>query len=146
MPEKQGEGDRISQTKSIVNPENFIPIALAFYCFLNTPEDLRLSVVQWSALTRILRELVSNALYHGHASRVEVALELMGPRLRLRVTDDGEGHSPDVWSHGLGMGGVRKRVKALAGRVAWSEAPGRGITCQVDVPDFDAALQRRVGE
>ncbi len=104
--------------------------------------DLRLSVVQWSALTRILRELVSNALYHGHATRVEVALELLGSRLRLRVTDDGEGHSPQAWAHGLGLGGVRKRVKALAGRVAWSEAAGSGITCQVEVPDFDNITQR----
>ena len=107
--------------------------------------DLRLSVVQWSALTRILRELVSNALYHGHAARIEVALELLGTRLRLRVTDDGEGRSPEAWSHGLGLGGVRKRVKALAGRVSWSEVAGGGITCQVEVPDFDNALQRLAG-
>ena len=99
--------------------------------------DLRLTVVKWSALTRILRELVSNSLYHGHATRVEVALDLAGSRLRLRVTDDGEGRAPEAWAHGLGLGGVRKRVKALSGRVAWSEVAGRGISCQVDVPDFD---------
>jgi ADP-ribosylglycohydrolase len=34
------------QADSIVNPATFIPIALAFYCFLSTPEDLRLSVVR----------------------------------------------------------------------------------------------------
>ncbi len=99
--------------------------------------DLRLSVVQWSALTRILRELVSNSLYHGHATRVEVAFDLTGSRLRLRVTDDGEGRAPMAWAHGLGLGGVRKRVKALSGRVTWSEATGRGISCQVEVSEFD---------
>lgn len=99
--------------------------------------DLRLTVVQWSALTRILRELVSNSLYHGHATRVEVALDLSGSWLRLRVTDDGEGRAPQAWAHGLGLGGVRKRVKALGGRVAWSAAPGRGISCLVDVTEFD---------
>lgn len=104
--------------------------------------DPRLSVVQWSALTRILRELVSNALYHGHATRVEVAVELTGSRLRLRVADDGRGRNPEAWAHGLGLGGVRKRVKALAGRVAWSEAPGGGISCQVEVPDFDTNAQK----
>ncbi|MEG4345665.1 ADP-ribosylglycohydrolase family protein [Microcoleus sp. A003_D6] len=46
LRERQSEGNKKSQTKSIVNPESFIPIALAFYCFLNTPEDLRLSVVR----------------------------------------------------------------------------------------------------
>ena len=46
LRERQGEGEKKLQTESIVNPGNFIPIALAFYCFLNTPEDLRLSVVR----------------------------------------------------------------------------------------------------
>ncbi len=46
LRERQGEGEKKLQTESIVNPGNLIPIALAFYCFLNTPEDLRLSVVR----------------------------------------------------------------------------------------------------
>ncbi|MDP8935481.1 MAG: ADP-ribosylglycohydrolase family protein, partial [Cyanobacteriota bacterium] len=46
LRERHGEGEKKLQTESIVNPGNFIPIALAFYCFLNTPEDLRLSVVR----------------------------------------------------------------------------------------------------
>jgi ADP-ribosylglycohydrolase len=44
--ERQGEGEKKLPTESIVNPGNLIPIALAFYCFLNTPEDLRLSVLR----------------------------------------------------------------------------------------------------
>lgn len=41
-----GDIEKNSQPNSIVNPLTFIPIALAFYCFLSTPEDLRLSVVR----------------------------------------------------------------------------------------------------
>lgn len=43
---REREGEKKLQTESIVNPGNLIPIALAFYCFLNTPEDLRLSVLR----------------------------------------------------------------------------------------------------
>ena len=100
--------------------------------------DRRLTVVQWSALTRVLRELVSNALYHGHATHVEVNFRLDGPLLRLQVADDGEGRSPEAWAHGLGLGGVRKRVKLLGGEVAWGENQPRGIVCTVRVPDFPA--------
>jgi signal transduction histidine kinase len=99
-------------------------------------EDLRLSVVQWSALTRVLRELVSNALFHGHATRIEVDFELRDRRLRLNVADDGGGRNPQEWSHGLGLGGVRKRVKLLGGSVAWRENEPRGIVCRVQVDDF----------
>ena len=102
-------------------------------------KDLPLSVVQWSALTRILRELVSNALYHGHATRVDVALHLEGPRLTLKVSDDGRGRDPQSWAHGLGLGGVRKRVKSLGGTVLWAERQPRGIVCEVRVDAFGNA-------
>jgi signal transduction histidine kinase len=93
--------------------------------------DIELSVVQWSALTRILRELVSNAIAHAHATRVDVDAGLERGVLTLSVTDDGIGRNPDAWSHGLGLGGVRKRVKQLGGEVHWREAANGGIACHV---------------
>jgi signal transduction histidine kinase len=98
--------------------------------------ELALSMVQWSALTRVLRELVSNSLFHGNASRVDVELSLQGPQLRLSVADNGRGKAPQNWAHGLGLGGVRKRVKALGGTVRWSENKSLGILCEVDVAEF----------
>ncbi|MFO1288019.1 MAG: ATP-binding protein [Rubrivivax sp.] len=98
--------------------------------------DPRLSVVPWSALTRVLRELVSNALAHAEAKRVEVRLRLANARLTLRVADNGRGRAPQQWAHGLGLGGVRKRVKQLGGTVAWRENGPAGIVCEVEVPGF----------
>ena len=104
---------------------------------LSVDHDLKLSVVQWSALTRLLRELVSNALFHGNASRIDVALQLQGPLLTMSVADDGQGRDPQSWRHGLGMGGVRKRVKLLGGSVAWRENEPRGILCEVRIEGFN---------
>jgi len=98
--------------------------------------DLLLSVVQWSALTRVLRELVSNSLYHGNATRIDVSLQFEGESLRLIVADDGKGRTPLAWAHGLGLGGVRKRVKLLGGQVVWRENEPRGIVCEVRVDSF----------
>jgi signal transduction histidine kinase len=99
-------------------------------------EALVLTVVQWSALTRVLRELVTNALYHGRSTRVDVVIELSGAALSLSVADDGQGREPAAWAHGLGLGGVRKRVKQLGGTVAWLENGERGIVCRVHIPQF----------
>lgn len=96
--------------------------------------DVSLNVVQWSALTRILRELVSNTIAHSSARRVDISLLLDGDRLELDVTDDGRGRDPQHWSHGLGLGGVRKRVKQLGGEVEWHETEPSGIQCRVRVP------------
>jgi signal transduction histidine kinase len=98
--------------------------------------DLRLTVVQWSALTRVLRELASNTMAHGQATRLDVQFNLHGRQLLLLVSDDGLGRNPLAWSHGLGLGGVRKRVKLLGGTVVWREGVPRGIVCEVRVPEF----------
>lgn len=44
LEEIHTQGEKKSLTNSIVKRGNLISIAMAFYCFLSTPEDLRLSV------------------------------------------------------------------------------------------------------
>ena len=101
-----------------------------------TDHDNTLTVVQWSGLTRVLRELVSNVIYHSGARTVEVSMNFRGPSLTLVVADDGTGRDPQNWSHGLGLGGVRKRVKLLGGGVDWRENGARGIVCEVRIPNL----------
>ena len=104
-------------------------------------DEVMLTMVQWSALTRIIRELVSNAISHAKASRVRVSIHLAADCLTLEVEDNGLGREPASWSHGLGLGGVRKRVKQLGGRVRWVEAEPRGIRCEVVVEPFSTSAQ-----
>ncbi len=99
-------------------------------------DDALLGMVQWSALTRILRELVSNTIAHSAAGRVDVNVRLENDCLQLSVSDDGRGQDPKAWAHGLGLGGVRKRVKQLNGHVEWSEAVPHGICCQVTIQNL----------
>ena len=99
-------------------------------------------MVQWSAITRVLRELVSNALAHAQASTVQVEIRLERGNLSLSVSDDGVGRQPQTWSHGLGLGGVRKRVKQLGGDVVWRENQPSGIACRVTVPGLASAAWR----
>ncbi len=108
---------------------------------MSLDDEVTLTMVQWSALTRILRELVSNAISHARASKVRVSLVLSQDRLSLEVEDNGLGREPATWSHGLGLGGVRKRVKQLGGSVRWLEAEPRGIRCEVVVEPFSTSAQ-----
>jgi len=109
-------------------------VTLDWSCTIDN--DVLLTVVQWSALTRVLRELVSNAIAHAQASRVAIEFTLAGQQLRLAVSDDGLGRNPRAWSHGLGLGGVRKRIKQLGGEVEWQELAPRGIRCEVTIRDW----------
>jgi signal transduction histidine kinase len=104
-------------------------------------EDILLTVVHWSALTRILRELVSNAIAHSRAQQLDVDFRLESDRLELIITDNGVGRNPRAWSHGLGLGGVRKRVKQLGGEVEWREVSPHGISCRVIIRDLSVRWQ-----
>ena len=117
-----------------------IALTWSFVCH----HDFELSVVQWSALTRVLRELISNALAHAKASTIQIEIRFEGGNLALTVRDDGVGRAPQAWSHGLGLGGVRKRVKQLGGDVVWKEGQPTGIVCHVNVPGMAAAASRPI--
>lgn len=106
---------------------------------LDTDNDVLLTVVQWSALTRVLRELASNVMSHAKARTVAVEIHLNKNKLRIVVSDDGAGADPQTWSHGLGLGGVRKRVKQLGGTVQWQTRATGGISCEVVVDNFAVA-------
>ncbi|MEO6032028.1 MAG: ATP-binding protein [Burkholderiaceae bacterium] len=101
-------------------------------------EDILLTVVPWSALTRVLRELVSNAIAHAQAQQLEIDFSLDKGRIELTVTDDGIGREPGKWLHGLGLGGVRKRVKQLGGTVEWGEVAPHGIICRIVIHNVSA--------
>jgi signal transduction histidine kinase len=101
-------------------------------------DDILLTVVHWSALTRVLRELVSNAIAHAQATQLDIDFRLEGDRMELNVSDDGVGRNPRAWSHGLGLGGVRKRVKQLGGEVEWREVTPHGISCRVIIRELSA--------
>lgn len=103
-------------------------------------DDIHLTVVHWSALTRVLRELVSNAIAHSHAQRLEIDLRLENDCIDVLVIDNGIGTDPSTWSHGLGLAGVRKRVKQLGGSVDWSEATPHGIRCRVVIRELSTRV------
>lgn len=96
--------------------------------------DPLLSVAAWSALTRVLRELLSNAIAHARAQSVSVTLHCDVEELSLSIGDDGQGRDPEAWAPGLGLGGIRKRMRQLGGQVSWQARARGGIVCTVRLP------------
>ncbi|MEG4013463.1 MULTISPECIES: ADP-ribosylglycohydrolase family protein [unclassified Microcoleus] len=103
LPEKQGDGDKRAETNSTVNQGNLLPIALAFYCFLNTAEDLRLSVMRAARcgiagqLTCALTGALSGA-YNGAAAIPVEWRQLSSAAVESRRL--AEGGEPSLWGIG----------------------------------------------
>jgi len=85
-------------------------------------------------LYRIAQEAVTNAIKHGHVSRVVVELELEDSGLRLNVTDDGIGLPetlPD--ERGLGLRIMASRAGMIGGAFSAKNSPDGGavVTCRL---------------
>ena len=103
---------------------------------------MALEAGQWQGLSRILRELLSNTIAHARPHAVGVAGSLREGWLTLVIEDDGSGRQPERWAPGLGLSGVRRRVRDLGGTVSWQERAPRGIRCALRVPLATAAHVR----
>ncbi|HTV78823.1 MAG TPA: sensor histidine kinase [Steroidobacteraceae bacterium] len=90
------------------------------------------------ALFRVLQESLRNVTRHAQAGAVviRVLLDPARDRLRLIITDDGVGMSPErlrtLGSHGLGS--MRHRMRALGGEFQIRPAGGGGTEVEVVAP------------
>lgn len=101
-------------------------------------------------LLRIAEEAVSNAIAHGRAQRVSIALEYEDRRFSLWVRDDGTGFEPAPPGSdstvapergGLGLVGMRERARAIGGTLMVHSEPGVGTEVGV-VVDLIQATSR----
>lgn len=91
------------------------------------------------AILMIVRELVSNAVRHGHAKRIFVKGAYDSGKITLSVSDDGCGfdtaNRPGFREGHFGLDGIRQRIKAYNGSISMESTPGRGtdISIQLDL-------------
>src|SRR5438067_12394566 len=90
-----------------------------------------------TAVYRIIQEALTNVARHAHAKRVLVGLTGRGDELRLEVRDDGVGLPADNGARrpsGIGLIGIRERVRALRGTVTLSSGPDGGACLRASLP------------
>jgi signal transduction histidine kinase len=93
---------------------------------LDLVPGIKVSAAREDALIRIACEAVANAARHSGASQVNLKLEREGPRLRLRVSDQGCGFDPTVTDGGFGLVSMRQRALSVGGELRIFSVPGLG--------------------
>jgi ligand-binding sensor domain-containing protein/signal transduction histidine kinase len=97
-------------------------------------------------LTRIAQETVSNAIHHGKATEVIIAVTYAPLRIRMTITDDGLGfgsnHSASEEHRGFGLSNIRHRVSQMRGRLEIASSPSVGTRIDVLVPRFGFLVRR----
>jgi signal transduction histidine kinase/ligand-binding sensor domain-containing protein len=89
-------------------------------------------------LLRVGREALSNAVRHADPNRVRVDLVYAHDAVRLRVTDDGSGFSPDdpgfnAGTH-WGLTSMRERAQQINAQFQLASTPGKGTELELIVP------------
>lgn len=119
------------------------------FVFAGRIPDASLSRPARLALFRVLQEAVTNAVRHARASEVRVAVRLARDGVVALVRDDGRGFEPaevERRAAGLGLVGMRERIRYVGGTVTVDSSPGRGTSVLVHVPWTVAAASGEVRE
>lgn len=94
------------------------------------PEDVSL------CLFRVAQEAINNVVKHSHAREALIVVSQQGNLLKLTVSDPGAGFDPASRSSGIGLAGMRERMRVVGGTLAIRSASGQGteITAEVRIP------------
>lgn len=98
---------------------------------LSVGEDVR------ALLYAATRELVLNAVKHAEPSRVVVSVDWGADETLIEVCDDGKGLPQEgmpAGHTGVGLFGVRERLRAVGGALQLVSEPGRGTRALIEVP------------
>jgi signal transduction histidine kinase len=90
-------------------------------------------------LYRIAREAVNNAIRHGHARRIVIALSEQNGQVTLTVEDDGVG-LPEGWQKGLGTRIMAHRASMIGGGFMIDLNPTGGTLVKCWLPTARAPL------
>ena len=96
---------------------------------LNVPADIRHN------LFLAVKEALNNIVKHAEAREVRLGVDVSNGKLRVVVTDDGQGFErppQDAWADGLRN--MRQRMAEIGGDCAIESHAGKGTTIRFDVP------------
>lgn len=96
--------------------------------FSDLPDTLQVTVY------RVVQECTTNCVRHAEASHVKVEVRNDGEHIKVAVTDDGKGMDNKQLVKGFGLIGMRERVSALGGKIAFDTAEGEGLQVRVLLP------------
>jgi PAS domain S-box-containing protein len=89
-------------------------------------------------LYRIAQEAATNAIKHGHARNVLLSLAGNGPRVVLKIKDDGTGFPTTPKGKGMGLRVMHHRARMIGATISVRQPKEGGITVTCSIPKVHA--------
>ena len=96
--------------------------------------ETRLQEKQEVFIFRIAQELLSNAVRHSEASKIEVSLYGLDEMIQLIIEDNGKGFDTAKMFSGLGLFSIKSRVDYLEGELDIESSSNLGTTISISIP------------
>ncbi len=108
--------------RQIIESFRFCPVK-----FQSSGDFDSLSALHSDITATIIKEALTNAAGHSQATEMEISLEIRDPLVRLFIKDNGRGSGK--FREGLGLKGMRERVRSVGGSISFSGDDGFTIVC-----------------
>jgi signal transduction histidine kinase len=135
---------------TVLDDLGLIPALLAFMKSFTKRTGVRTHLTAFAALEqldstrrtvlfRVVQEALTNVARHAQASRVEVSIQKLPGRIRMKIKDDGKSFQVQrvLQAKGnkhLGLLGMRERLEMIGGNFGVESAPGKGTIVQAQIP------------
>lgn len=87
---------------------------------------------------RIVQECLNNVVKHSKASEAWIHAKANAGVVTIVVRDNGSGMEAEGGKNGgLGLSGIRERVRMLGGNLKIQSSPGQGTTVEVTIPEVN---------
>lgn len=87
-----------------------------------------------TAAFRVVQESITNVVRHAGATRAQVTAGIRGGDLRISVSDNGRGLTPEEEGAGYGIAGMTERVRLLGGTLTTCSFDGAGFAVEASIP------------
>lgn len=120
--------------------ESYPEIALEVRLFRETDLQERLAPAVEDALYRVCQEALTNIARYAAADQVTLRLSLHGRQIALLIEDNGRGFDlEEFWQkrsgfQGIGLLGMRERIRSLGGKFEVRSSPGQGTRIEALLP------------
>ena len=93
-----------------------------------------LSDAHRTCVYRIVQEALNNAAKHARAKEIRVGVRCREGSVSIAVQDDGQGFDMTRPASGLGLVGMKERVRQLDGEILIQSEPGHGTELMAEIP------------
>ena len=92
------------------------------------------------SIYRVVQEALQNVVKHSNATEASVICARDSKQICVRIEDNGAGFDPGRARHGIGLDGMRERLRLVGGALKIESKPGAGTRIEARIPNGSTVL------